>query len=334
MLLPMMGSMILPRWAPGAIAVVLGISGVSSSAPPALRRPVAITVVDGKLLVANSGTGTISVIDTDQRRVLAEVEVGRSLGALEPLDGGRRLLATDPVACELLLLERRDQTVSVAERVAVAPSPVTVRAAADGTACAVSSLWARRVTFFRLARGEEKLALEPGGSADLRIAPREGLFSADSRSYLAVDAFGGELCVVEVATGRVVRRLTIPGHNVRGLAVGSKGDDLLRRAPDPEPGGRDHPRERLLGRDHGQHRPHGGAREAVPAISAPGSPWIAARTRWAGRETRPAIPERSLSRRAATRSCASRASATSRSSIHPTSHSPASRRDAGRSRWP
>jgi YVTN family beta-propeller protein len=219
--------MILPRWAPGAIAVVIGISGVSSSAQPALRRPAGIAAVDGKLLVANSGTGTISVIDPGRRRVLGEVEVGRSLGALEPLNDGQWLLATDPVTCELLLLERRGQTVSVAERVAVAPSPVAVRAAADGTACAVSSLWARRVTFFRLARAAEKLTLERGGSADLRIAPGEGLFSADSRSYLAADAFGGELCVVEVATGRVVRQLTIPGHNVRGLAVGPKGDDLL-----------------------------------------------------------------------------------------------------------
>src|SRR5262245_36316076 len=56
----------------------------AAAAKATLRRPVAIVLLDdGKLLAtANRETGTISLIDVQQKRVVDEVAIGKSLADL------------------------------------------------------------------------------------------------------------------------------------------------------------------------------------------------------------------------------------------------------------
>src|SRR5438445_9956619 len=88
------------------IAAFLGTGALAGSDKPdlafqpQLRRPVALALADqGRwLFVANQRSGSVTVIDTDTSRPIAEVAVGRRLADLVALPDGRHLLAADEEA--------------------------------------------------------------------------------------------------------------------------------------------------------------------------------------------------------------------------------------------
>ncbi|HZU35078.1 MAG TPA: hypothetical protein VFA18_04175, partial [Gemmataceae bacterium] len=116
------------------------------------RRPVALALaVDGKtLFVANQG-GTITVLDPAAGRVTAEVQVGRRLADLALTADGRRLLAVDEEANELVLVQR-EPALEVVQRVAVGYAPVSVQMDDERGRCCIASLWSRRLTVVDLPR--------------------------------------------------------------------------------------------------------------------------------------------------------------------------------------
>ena len=99
------------------------------------RQPVALAIGDnGKtLFVANHRSGSLSVIDTIARKVMAEYDVGRGLADLAAFPGGRYLLAIDQGASELLLIDDHDRSIRVVDRIKVSPDPVRVVVSADGS---------------------------------------------------------------------------------------------------------------------------------------------------------------------------------------------------------
>ena len=134
-----------------------------------MRQPVAIANADdGKtIIVANRRSGSLSVIDTIARSVVAEYDVGRGLADLVSISGGRYLLAVDQTANEVLLLDYQDRTIRVLERLAVSPDPVRLTLSADGLTGIVTSLWSRRLTFISLAPGQPRAPADsrsPGAS--------------------------------------------------------------------------------------------------------------------------------------------------------------------------
>ena len=135
-----------------------------------IRRPMAVTLLDGdsRLLVANRQSGSISVIDPGTRRVLAEHDVGRGLADIVALPDDRHVLAVDQAGHDILLLNVHEDAMGILARVRVAPDPVRIVLASDGSSCVVASLWSRRLTFLELTRGRSP-ADEPS-SEDHRIA--------------------------------------------------------------------------------------------------------------------------------------------------------------------
>ena len=84
----------------GAMAVLHVIAAgaladTKSAAGSKHRRPVAMAVVGDTLYVANQRSGSISIIDPQQRKVIGEVAVGRQLSDLKVTADGSMLLATD-----------------------------------------------------------------------------------------------------------------------------------------------------------------------------------------------------------------------------------------------
>jgi YVTN family beta-propeller protein len=178
---------------------------------------------DGKLLfVANHQGGTVSVIDTKDLRVVGETKVGRRLADLAATPDGRCLLAVDEEAGELVLLGRRGPTLEVLHRIAVAATPVSVQVAADGKQCFVASLWSRRLSVVDLTAEKPRVT----DSLALPFAPRKQLFLGNGKLVVA-DTFGGRLAVVDLVRNQVAAVRTIPGHNIRGLALDAAGKNLL-----------------------------------------------------------------------------------------------------------
>jgi YVTN family beta-propeller protein len=197
-----------------------------------MRQPVALVCTDvGKtLLVANRRSGSLSVIDADSRKVVAEHEVGRGLADLANLPGDQHLLVIDQAGSELLLIDARDRKARVVDRIKVSPDPVRIAVPADGSFCIVASLWSRRLTFVGLARpapSDVHPALSISGTLDLSFCPRELAVVSDGSKLIVADAFGGRLAVVDVKRRSLDSLRTLPTHNIRGLAFAPDGQTLV-----------------------------------------------------------------------------------------------------------
>ena len=167
-----------------------------------VRRPVALAFADGGtlLLVANRGSGTISVVDVASAKVVAEWGVGRGLADLAPLADGTHLLAVDQDADELILLERRGRSIEVVDRVAVGPDPVRVAVLPGGSSCVVASRWSRQLTFVAILPGAGD---DPGAVAECLAHPRTAVPPAGPRPDPR------RVCA---GRGRCVRRPACPGR--------------------------------------------------------------------------------------------------------------------------
>jgi cytochrome c peroxidase len=206
--------------------------GRGGSPAPRFRQPVALAIVDGgkTVLAANRRSGSLSVVDIDARRAIAEPEIGRGLSDLAALPDGRHLLAVDRAAGELLLVEYHDRSARVVSRLAVAADPVRVVILPGGSTGVVASTWSRRLTFVGLAPGvpgNAAPALATAQILNLPFSPRE-LAAIDGGTRLVVaDAFGGRLAVVDVPRRAVESVRILPAHNIRGMAVSPDGRTLL-----------------------------------------------------------------------------------------------------------
>jgi YVTN family beta-propeller protein len=212
-------------------ATLLTSQTTSGELVPRQRQPVALVFVDSgnSVVVANRGSGTLSIIDVATTRTVAEHEVGRGLTDLTALKESRRLLAADQASNELVLLDYHDLTVRVLDRLKVSPDPVRLAVLGDGGSCAVASRWSRRLTFVSIAEGPmgEHSAITTTGGLDLPFCPGEMASSLDGSKLVVADAFGGRLAVID-ARRRVVESVrAIPGHNIRGMAFAPDGKSLV-----------------------------------------------------------------------------------------------------------
>ncbi len=194
-----------------------------------LRRPLALQFSgDGKTLyVANQQSGTISVVDASEKKVISEVAAGKKLSSLAFLAQRNLLLATDEAAHEVILLkiEAADQ-LKVVQRLPVSPYPVNIIAAADGNRCFVASLWSRRVSAIDI-KDDANQPLVLAKQVDLSFAPREQTLLAKENKLAVADAFAGRLAFFDPADLSLQVSKEFPGHNIRGLGVSVDGKKIL-----------------------------------------------------------------------------------------------------------
>jgi YVTN family beta-propeller protein len=232
-ILPMIGMACLTAlWLTPSVSAVAGEPGGSHSPPRRFRQPVALAIVDGgkTLLAANRRSGSLSVIDTASRQVVAELNAGRGLADLAVLPDGRHLLAVDRESSELILMACRDRSPRVVGRLAMAPDPVRLIVTSDGESAVVASTWSRRLTFVSLApRAPEEAvpSLSIADGLDLPFAPRELAVLPDGWRLVVADAFGGRLALVDFRRRTIQSVRSLPAHNIRGLAVAPDGRTLL-----------------------------------------------------------------------------------------------------------
>jgi YVTN family beta-propeller protein len=230
------------RWSAGGLALVFSCTvahrawgmdpGSATALEKRLRQPVALVCADGgkTLLTGNRGSGTISVIDSASRQVVAEGAAGRGLSDLALLPDGARLLAVDRLAGELILLAFEQRSVRVIERRKVSPDPVRLVCSKDGSSCVVASTWSRRLTFVELLAGTgtaDRSVLSVAGTLDVPFCPRELALIGDGSKVVAADAFGGRLAVIDARQRKVESIRLLPAHNIRGMTVAPDGRTLL-----------------------------------------------------------------------------------------------------------
>jgi YVTN family beta-propeller protein len=197
-----------------------------------LRRPAALAMSpDGSsLFVANSRSGSVSVVEPSAQRVVAEYDVGRSLADIKILPDGRHLLAVDPGADELLVLETSGGSIRIAARQSVAPHPEALVVAPDGRWCVTASRWSRRLTFLALETAEPDgpMELSERWVLELPFSPLNMVLVRGSAWLIVADAFGGRLAAVDATSAKLEVVRTVAGaHNIRGLALAPDGRRLV-----------------------------------------------------------------------------------------------------------
>jgi cytochrome c peroxidase len=211
-----------------AVLLVLGRGADTQKdeqATSRLRRPIALALVDGgkRLLVANQGSGTIAIIDTEGQRSASETRVGRRLSSLSLSAIGDLLAVTDEEAGELVLHSRRGGELREVQRLQVGLTPVSVQISDDAKLATVACLWPRRLVIVEIAAGgKSKAAI---ANIDLSFAPRRQLLVPGTAKVIVADAFGGKLAVVDIRQKKIEseRDLALAVHNIRGLALDQSG---------------------------------------------------------------------------------------------------------------
>ena len=208
----------------GSVAVRSTVFAEGGLEPEARwRSPAALWLApDGEtLLVACEKSGTISLIDTQDLRLVWELPLGKSLVAMAGTRGGQVLVVSDAGADLLLVLDRQGDGLRVRFRIPVPTDPAGVAIDPDDRMCYVTSRWARTLTQVDLAAGKVVKRF------DLKFSPRNCIFLADGRTLVVADAFGGNLVLLDTQEHRILRQIDIPGHNIRGMGVSADGKEFL-----------------------------------------------------------------------------------------------------------
>ncbi|MGI8982665.1 MAG: cytochrome c peroxidase [Pirellulaceae bacterium] len=194
-----------------------------------LRRPVALQFSgDGKTLyVANQQSGSISVVEAADKKVVSEVAAGKMLSSLAILPQRNLLLATDEAAHEVILLKIEPANqLKVVQRLPVSPHPVSIIATADGKRCFVASLWSRRLSAIDI-KDDANQPLVLAKQVDLSFAPREQTLLPKENKLAVADAFAGRLAFLDPVDLTLQVSKEFPGHNIRGLGMSHDGQKIL-----------------------------------------------------------------------------------------------------------
>ncbi|HAA71644.1 MAG: hypothetical protein CMJ70_13675 [Planctomycetaceae bacterium] len=192
---------------------------------PQVRRPVALALVDSEshLLVANHHSGTLSAVDLRSRKVVGETRVGRSLSAF--IVGQKRAIgvALDDTDSCLITGKVRGHSFYPQGKTAVGHTPVHVLLSADERRAFVASLWARQTTIVDVTTSCKPRVL---ATIDLPFSPLLQILLPDPRYLVVAGAFGGELALLDIETGRLLQVHRLEGNNLRGLAVSTDRQSL------------------------------------------------------------------------------------------------------------
>lgn len=204
------------------MALAMTLAVVSATMAEEARRPQALVLVEGgsRLLAANRGSGTVSIVDLKGRRVTGETQVGRGLADLRATGNDGVLLAVDQPAGEVVLLRCDQGEIRRKAAVAVSADPVSATVYGDGRRAVVLSRWSRAAT---VVAWDGSAGLRVVGSMSLPFSPREAAVLPGSQRAVVADAFGGKVALVDLDAKTCLRVWSLPEHNLRRPVVTADG---------------------------------------------------------------------------------------------------------------
>lgn len=190
----------------------------------------AVTPDGATLAVACSGTDTLLVLDLPSGKVRHAVPVGEHPSAVALAPDGRTAYVAGRDDDTVTVVDLH--TGAVAGRLASGRSPQDLLVSPDGRTLFTANAVSGDISFIDAATGSEIKRMRGGER------PRALALSSDGR-FLAVanlladphppeEAPTGQVTVIELETGRVARRVAVPGTNLlRGIAAAPDGSFLV-----------------------------------------------------------------------------------------------------------
>ncbi len=183
------------------------------------RSPIALAVstAGNRLLSANQTSGSVSLVDTKNARVLHELKTGDKPAGVALSRDGRRGVVTHWFGYDLAILEIKDDKLAIIGRVEVGPEPRGVAMTADGStafvAVGVSNELVRVDLKARKITGSLQVGREPRGVA----------LSPDESQLVIGNARSQDVSIVDARSWKVVKSIPIDGDNLRQVTVSSDG---------------------------------------------------------------------------------------------------------------
>ena len=184
--------------------------------------PIALALsTDGsRLLVANQGTDSVSLVDPAAGKVLATATTGERPASVAFSKDGRRGVVSHWFGYDVAILEIGPDSLKVASRVEVGPEPRGVAISPDGKTAFVAV-----GVFNEIVRIDLESAKVVGRLAVGR-EPRGLAISPDGLTLVAANARSRDLSLIDVAKWSVTRNVAIDADNLRQLAFGPDGKTI------------------------------------------------------------------------------------------------------------
>lgn len=210
-----------------AVALFTGTPGdvFAESTTAFLRRPVALVAQESRLLVANQRSGTISVVDTDASRVVAEHHVAASIADMAAVPGQHAVFVADAHDGQLIKVDVSGETVARTKLALLPPSTSRLTISPARRELFASATWARCITVVGFDESFEQAGRPHRIS--LPFAAQEMLLLNSDATLLVADAFAGQIAMIDVVERKVISVHQLKGHNIRGLAISNDGDHVL-----------------------------------------------------------------------------------------------------------
>lgn len=178
---------------------------------PAIRRPTSMSwgPDDSTLYITNPRTGSLSILNI-QTGESQEVHIGGEPLVVRKIQNGEKLAVLDAATDSVRFLSTEPLAI-LPESCFVGRGVSDLTISPDGTILAASSIWDRKVSFISIK--ETPVSLR---TLSLAYEPGTLCFHPNGEYLLALDAFGGQITVIEIEIGLSVCEETLQGHQLRG----------------------------------------------------------------------------------------------------------------------
>ena len=216
--------------APAALVVAWSLTRAGGAAPrddkpqaqpEPHRSPIALALsTDGaRLLTANQTAGSVSLVDTKDGNVLAEIPTGDRPAGVALSKDGTRAVVTHWYGYDVAFLDVKPEGLAVAGRVEVGPEPRGVVLTPDGKTAYVAVGVANEVV--KLDVEAKKVV----GRVAVGREPRGLALTPDGARIVVGNARGRSLSVIKTADFEVERTIDLAseGDNLRQMAIDAAG---------------------------------------------------------------------------------------------------------------
>ena len=204
--------------------------GEDLASSPHLRHPIRMAWTSQKqshLIVANSHSGTLSLVDLEDKNVLMEHTVAESISDMLIPEGSQQILVLDNSRDGVRIIELDDNEfhASTSQFIPLASDPNRIVFHPDGTQIAVASKWSRRISLLsKINTGSQTPTWQLEHVIDLTFAPGELVFVPNSNDLLIADAFNGMLVMMNMDSQATYFACHLPVNNIANLSFASKSD--------------------------------------------------------------------------------------------------------------
>ncbi len=187
--------------------------------PEPHRSPIALALTrDGsRLLTANQTAGSVSLVDTQARKVLHEVTTGEKPAGVAISADGRSAVVSHWYGYDVAILAVNGDRLEVVGRVEVGPEPRGVAISLDGKTAYVAVGIADQVVRVDL----DKKAVS--GRLQVGREPRGMAISPDGRKLLVANARSQNAGLIDLPSWTLEKTLPVGNDNLRQVAISADG---------------------------------------------------------------------------------------------------------------